>query len=120
MRGFRLTLPGRAPSKYPPWASRRAAVVGWIWCHILRYGGELCQRCGRSYGAYIWWSPNDLWAEVSGAFPVRMSLVCPRCYVKVAEKAGVFVVFYARAAHRREAGGEWGPALTTDEYASVC
>lgn len=62
------------------------AVARCMWLSLVRfYDGETCNKCGRSYGEFIWWSPDPLWLALIGRYG---DLRCPRCFDRQARAEG--------------------------------
>lgn len=70
-----------------------AAKLRTLW-HVF-YDGELCDRCGRRYDAWLWWCPDGrLYAKLTGLEPVEPypgGLFCPRCFDELAEEHGLLL-----------------------------
>ena len=61
--------------------------------HPLFEGGERCQDCGRDY--VLWHAPTDLYERVHGS---TAGLLCPKCFSRQADEAGIPVEFIAARA----------------------
>lgn len=78
----------------PGWGDAYTKFEDLYQAWIKRDAEETCHRCGRDF--IFWTAPSPLWNEVMragdinhpGAEPYR-GIVCPTCFMLLAEKAGV-------------------------------
>lgn len=61
----------------------------WWWRSLLKWEGELCQRCGRNYYRTIWWCDDErLWKRITWN---RYKLLCPGCFSELAENENIWI-----------------------------
>lgn len=66
---------------------RWVALARSMWSlFVRRHFGERCQECGRDMPVR-WWSPTPLWCEL--VTTGGGGLLCPNCYDRMAEGAGI-------------------------------
>jgi hypothetical protein len=63
--------------------------------HVLSEISERCQDCGRGYPA--WHADDGLYREAHGS---PYGTLCPACFARQAEAAGIIVVFAAQVLRR--------------------
>jgi len=76
-----------------------------FWCQS-GYGSmliEYCEDCGVRQ-PHVWWSPNDLWAELTGyGTPTgdnAAGILCPRCFDLRASRRGIILQWHPSVAQR--------------------
>lgn len=84
------------------WWLRLAAKNLWCYSGLGSMLIEYCRDCGVRQPV-VWWSPNELWAELTGQ-PLAADMggvLCPNCFDRRAEKHGIWLRWHPVVDYRR-------------------
>jgi hypothetical protein len=86
------------------WLLRRAAKRLVILARLGDRLIEYCEVCGIRQ-PLVWWSPNELWSELTGERPVKgdnmPGVICPRCFDDRAHARGILLQWHPTVIARR-------------------
>lgn len=71
--------------------------IKWLFSRVTCIG-EYCHDCGIKQ-SLVWRAPDCVWREISGK-PDGSGVLCPQCFNRRAERAGILLMWRPEIEHR--------------------